>query len=222
MQQAYFSNEDLHWMTAERIFQKPRTELASSDRKASKTISFAIPYGAGPQGLREQLLEIGLDGDYFTEEKCQELIDSFLREAYPKVGEMMDLFHSRLTELGYVWDMWGRVRHCPGIYSVHEEIRAAAKREAGNSPIQSGAQGLPKTAMNVLLEVFHEYDRISYCKPLLQIHDELLIEVAEEIAHDVAFVAQYIMEDCVKLDIPVEAEASLGYQWGTGMKEVVH
>lgn len=207
MMRAYAEDLDLHTYTASLIYGKPMADIDPKlERYPCKKINFMIFYGAGAMGVRAAMQADGVD---WTEEECEKLRLEWFR-AYPGVERWLENTKAFVRRNSYVEDMFGRRRWVPGVRSVHTRIREAALREATNMPIQSGAQGILKTAMGRLQGLCVALG----VRPLLQIHDELIFEVREEEVRRVADLFQPVMEGAVKLNVPVKTDAEVGDRWG--------
>jgi DNA polymerase-1 len=119
---------------------------------------------------------------------------------------------------GYVRDMWGRIRFIPGIRSTNSWVRMEAERQAGNAPIQMGAQGVIKEAMGRLVPVYREINKeTGYCQPLIQIHDDIVWEMEEWMVPIVQPRVKQVMEGVAPADfiIPLKVDTKVGGKWGS-------
>lgn len=182
-------------------------------RLPSKTLGFATLYGVTGKGLQLQILAAG--GPTLSVETCQMHVEDWF-SLYFGVRAWMELQYSRAKRYEMVWDFFGRHRYVPEVKSVIGRVIGDGLRQAGNHPVQSGAGGMLKVAMFeqlALVEYFRSYHEI--CDPLLQIHDELLVECGNVIASDFAAMSQAIMSSCVPLDVPVLASGDISSDWGS-------
>lgn len=196
-------------------------------RFPSKTCILAWLYDVSASGLLDQMPSVcgncGIGAtkhtckhyeSYWTEDKCQTLIDdSALR--YPGVIAMRRMDHGRAKKYGYVWDDWGRILHVAAVRSVLPWVVSAALREASNFPIQSFAQGTVKLTQAAVDDDFLEmgvYEEI--VNPLLQEHDEILLEVREDMAQEIGAHIAHRFETCVKLEVPIKANVATAPVWG--------
>lgn len=210
---------DLHSMTASGIFKLPIEELDEmAHRYPAKRVGFGVVYGITADGLREQLLMIGLDPMYWTTARCQQLIDDWF-ELYADVEVYMHDLLAFALRHGYVVDMFGRRRYLATIRSSSRRARADAARQAGNMPIQSGAAGIFKKGMKELIPIYKDFQAQGYrCHPIIPIHDDLVFEVSEEIIELWVPIIQDIMEHSVTLKVPILSEAKVGKVWGAQEK----
>jgi len=220
MLEAFNTGVDIHSATASKMFELPIAELDSKEhRRPAKTINFGIVYGAGGSKLRGSMLADGADEKVWTLEKCEKLISDWLNVVYPGVKTYMNKVYGHAKRHGYVVDMWGRQRLVPGAQAYNKWVVAKALRQAGNMPIQSGAQGVIKKAMGELTTPYKDFQSDGFvCDPLLQIHDDLLFEVSDELIPIWTPIMIGIMEGVVKLDVPTPVDPQVGKSWG-GMSD---
>lgn len=178
-------------------------------RYPAKTCILASIYDVSAGGLLEQMPP----GYGWTEDKCQQLINSFYL-AYPGILTDRKRHHKRARQLGYAWDMWGRILHVAAVRSVHPWVVGAALREVGNFPYQSGAQGTIKLTMAAVWDDLVESGMLEVVRPLLQIHDELLFECREDVAKDLIEAVKYRFETCAPLKVPIKASGVQAQSWG--------
>ena len=210
----FYSAHDFHTQTAALVFRVPIDEVdPETQRKPAKNMNFGVVYGITPSGLLEQFIVSGaLDWDL---ESCEALIADWFR-VYGGVGNYIDLEVRRAKAHLYLWDMWGGVRQFPELLSSDAYVRAKAEREIGNTSTQSGAQGCMQLSM---IELWDLIDRERVFgdrrpEPLVQIHDELLFEMDETIVGDFIALTQAVMNNCVRLEVPIESAAKSGTEWG--------
>jgi DNA polymerase-1 len=186
-------------------------DLDINKRLPLKSVGFGVLYRQQAEGLQSSI--VGNGGPLLPIETCQSHIDNWFG-AYPAVPIWMSLQDQRACRYGMVWDMFGRIRLIPGVRSALPYIRARALREAGNMPVQAGAQGIIKLAMAAIMPLVLAYQALGViCWPLLQIHDELIFELDRHIAIDFLSEAREIMESIVPLSVPVRASQSIGQNW---------
>ena len=204
MTEVFKSGEDIHTKTAMEIFGVSADQVTKDMRRDAKTINFGILYGVSSFGLSSRV-------GGMSRAEAKEFIAKYFA-AYPKVEEYIEQIKLQVNEEGFVRNELGRIRRFPEIKDSRWQIRAAAERAAVNFPIQSLAADVIKAAMiNIHQELA---GRVDECRMLLQVHDELLFEVK---AGEVAKWARKlipIMENAIKLSVPVEVEAKAGKNWG--------
>lgn len=201
---------DLHTLTASRIFSVRPENVTKTQRDAAKTINFAIAYGITPQGLQLRLLENGVG--FFTLDRCSQLIQLFLHEAYPGVGLYLDNQYARVKRFGASWTMFGRVRWIPEAKSPVEYRRAAALRQAGNHPIQGSAGDILKNGFIRVWPHVEEWGEEWHL--LLQVHDEGISEVVKEYAEDQVAVFKWALEGAAEMLVPIKASGDIAERWG--------
>ena len=216
MLQAFFDNADIHSRTASLMWGIPEDELDPIlHRYPAKRIGFGILYGITAAGLFKQL-EVAGAGNW-TIQDCQNMIDMWFR-AYPGVAKFMKDTSTHAKRFGFVRDLWGRIRYVPGVYAFDQWIRLEALRQAGNAPIQMGAQGVIKQAMGNLVPLYRELRKEGIFNPLIQTHDELMWEIQDELLSIAVPLIKLTMENAVKLSIPLKVDTKIGKSWGK-MKE---
>lgn len=195
----FLSGNDIHASTASKIFGVGIDEVTREMRGKAKTANFGIIYGISSFGLAERLT-IG-------RKEAKELIDGYFA-SYPGVKLYMDESIKRARENGYVTTMFGRRRYLRDIHSRNQVVRGNAERNAINAPIQGTAADIIKIAM------IRIYDRMIsgkyLSKMILQVHDELIFEVAKPELEKLKEMVIYEMSHAARLDIPLMVD------WGTG------
>lgn len=194
------AGRDIHTATAERLF--GTAEVTPEMRRIAKMVNFGIIYGITAHGLVQRL------GGGLSRTEAQKLIDQYF-ERYPKVKAYIEAQIARVRELGYAETLLGRRRYIPHITSRNKAQRAEAERLAINTPIQGTAADMIKLAMIRLARALPDMPL------LLQIHDELLWEVAEKDLPTVAPIIHEYMSEALPLPngVPVEVELKYGPNW---------
>jgi len=221
LMKAFHEGLDTHTMTAAYVFYRDLALTAIQDamalvdkktqRAPCKTVNFGIFYGQTAEGLQMGLAGMGI---FQPLQWCQWLIDEWYR-IYSGVTEYLHRAHYRARRYGMVWCMFGRSRLVPETKSALNGIISAGLRQAGNMPIQAGAQGIFKIGMYSLNHLYDAYEALGVvCRPLLQIHDEMISEVSEEVAQDFAEQGKSILETCVPLSVPLGCGYGIGNTWG--------
>jgi len=200
-------------------------------RFPSKTCVLAWFYKVTAAGLSEQMPVVCANCDkdatehdcgkfaaIWTEDACQKLINSACL-TYPMVPEMWARDEQTAKKYSMIWDDWGRILHSMAVRSCHPWVVSAALREVGNMPIQGTAQGPVKLSMAEVDRDFDEggvYGEVY--NPLLQIHDEVLGECREDCADEIGQHIIKVMENSVRLRVPLKAEAGTAANWGKLVK----
>jgi DNA polymerase I len=203
MRTAFHEHQDIHDFTARRIFDVgPLADVTRAQRTMAKSVNFGLLYGMSDFGLAQRL-EI----DRATARAMTEAY--FAR--FPGVRGYIDRCLEEARECGYVKTILGRRRYMPDLRSKNYMLRAAAEREATNAPLQGSAADLMKLAM-VRLDRRLESAGLDAVM-LLQIHDELIFEVARRDLDAVGRVVKYEMEHALDLSVPLEATLKTGKNW---------
>lgn len=202
------NNEDIHTQTATSIFGVKPEDVTKDMRRDAKTINFGVLYGVSSFGLSSRIGEM-------SRADAKEFIEKYFL-AYPQVEEYIEQIKLQVREGGFVKNELGRMRRFPEIKSSQFFIRAAAERQAVNFPIQSLAADVIKIAM---INIHKKLPATSYqlpsdCKMLLQVHDELVFEVREDKVEYYAKILKPLMENAIKLSVPIKVEAKVGDNWG--------
>ena len=213
---------DFHTATAAMIFGVPMDEAEKTQyRYPSKVTNFEIIYLVTPEGLcasiHEQALDIIVDGkpldvSQWTISSCKDLIDKW----YKVNWEVKDWQMEKIAEarrFGYVKDFLGRRRYIPEISCPIKQIQEAGERMCVNFPIQGGCAGITKMAMLASYESRNRLYSRDDVRFLMAIHDELMLEVREDMVMEIAVWLKGIMDNVVVLDIPMVSEIKAGDNW---------
>jgi DNA polymerase-1 len=200
---AFAHDEDIHAMTASKIFGIPAGEVTSEMRRNAKTVNFGVVYGMSDYGL-EQATSL-------SREEAAQFIALYF-EKYPKVKQYLEATKEQAHKLGYVQTVLGRRRFLPEINSPNRMVREAAERMAINAPVQGSSADIIKIAM---INLHREMEKRNIkSKMLLQIHDELLFEVPEKEVEEMKSLVSELMAGAVELSVPVKIDIKLGRNWG--------
>lgn len=199
--EAYNNAADIHALTASQILGVPQSEVTPAQRRDAKAVNFGIIYGMSDFGLAENLS--------IPKYKAKEFIERYFA-TYPKVKEYMDGNVAFAREHGYSVTLLGRRRNLAEINSSNYLLRSAAERMAMNTPLQGSAADVVKLAMIAVEK------RLSGMKSkmILQIHDELIVDAAEDEADEVLAILKQEMENAVTLRVPLVAQANKATNWG--------
>jgi len=200
---AFAHDEDIHALTASKIFGIPADEVTPEMRRNAKTVNFGIVYGMSDYGL-EQATNL-------SREEAAQFIALYF-EKYPMVKEYLEATKEQARKIGYVQTVMGRRRFLPEINSSNRMVREAAERMAINAPVQGSSADIIKIAM---INLHREMEnRNIKSKMLLQIHDELLFEVPEEEVEEMKSLVAELMSRAFELCVPVKIDIKLGRSWG--------
>ncbi|MCE8523442.1 DNA polymerase I [Ruegeria pomeroyi] len=203
LKQAFADGLDIHAMTASEMFDVPLTEMTPEIRRRAKAINFGVIYGISGFGLARNLR--------IPRAEAQEFIDRYF-ERFPGIRTYMDDTIAFAKEHGYVQTLFGRRIHTPEINAKGPHA-GFARRAAINAPIQGTAADVIRRAMVRMPDAIRDLP----AKMLLQVHDELLFEVAEDAVEDTVAAARDIMEGAadpaVRLDVRLVVDAGRGANW---------
>ncbi|MDE2311565.1 MAG: DNA polymerase I [Patescibacteria group bacterium] len=209
MLRVFKHEEDIHTNTAVSIFGVGPDKVTADMRRDAKTINFGVLYGLSSFGLSSRIGEV-------SRAEAKEFISKYFA-AYPQVEQYIENVKLQVNQEGFVRNELGRMRKFPEIRSSQYFVRAAAERAAVNFPIQSLAADVIKVAMiNIFKEISNQQSEI---RMLLQVHDELVFEVKEDRVEHWAKKLIPMMENAIKLSVPVRVEGKVGDNWGE-MKEL--
>jgi DNA polymerase-1 len=201
MIKAFKNGEDIHSATATEVFGNPGEAASEEDRRSAKAINFGLIYGMSAFGLGKAL---GIPRNM-----AQEYIDSYFAK-YPGVKLYMEQTKEIAREKGFVETLFGRRLYLPGIHSGR--TRQAAERAAINAPMQGTAADIMKIAM-INIQDWLEKENAK-AKMILQVHDEVILEVATKEADSVASKISEIMSQAAQLSVPLEVESGIADNWG--------
>ena len=200
--EAYKMDEDIHRITASKVFNTPFEEVTDLQRRNAKAVNFGIVYGISSFGLSQDLS--------ITPKEASAYIKQYFA-TYPKVKEYLDSLVASAKEKGYVTTMFGRKRPIPELSSSNFMQRAFGERIAMNSPIQGTAADIMKIAMIAVFKTLKEKNMKS--KLILQIHDELVVETANEEIEEVKQIVTECMKNAAKLAVSLEVDLHTGNNW---------
>lgn len=198
---AFREGKDVHRETAAVIFDVPGGEVTGGMRDQAKTVNFATLYGQGPFGLARQL---GI-----PMEDAKRFIAQYF-ERFAGVRRFLDEQVAQAKELGYVATLMGRRRRIPELRARAWNVRQFGERVAQNTPIQGTAADLIKVAMIRIRDVLGSDPE---ARMVLQVHDELVFEVAEERVDDVGAAVVEVMESAMELKVPLRVDVGSGRTW---------
>ena len=199
---AFLKGHDIHAETAARLFEVKLDKVSHEQRQVGKRINFSILYGLTPYGLSKDL------GISFSDAK--KYIDTYF-EQYPAVSTWMDKVIAFTKKNGYTVTLGGRRRYVPGIYEKNKNLYEEARRVAINTVAQGTAAEIMKMGMLKLDEALKK--KKLNAQMLLQIHDELLISVAENQKEEVEKVVKKVLESIVTWQVPLVVTTRFGKDW---------
>jgi len=200
--QAFAEGLDVHRATAAEVFETPLDQVTGDQRRSAKAINFGLIYGMSAFGLARQL---GIArGD------AQAYIDRYF-ERYPGVHDYMERTRASAAERGWVETLFGRRLQLPEINVQNQQRRQAAERTAINAPMQGTAADIIKRAM-IRMDAWLR-ETAPDALMIMQVHDELVFEVAEEQADEVAGAVRERMEAAAELSVPLVVDVGRGSNW---------
>ena len=199
---AFARGEDIHRATAAEVFDKAPDSLDADERRSAKAINFGLIYGMSAFGLARQLgIERG---------EAQAYVDRYF-ERYPGVKRYMDETRTLAHEQGYVETVFGRRLYLPEINARNAQRRQYAERTAINAPMQGTAADIIKRAM--LRVEDHLAGAGISAAMIMQVHDELVFEVAEGEAKAAASAIEDVMSGAADLAVPLVVDSGVGQNW---------
>ncbi|WP_235840459.1 DNA polymerase I [Corynebacterium yudongzhengii] len=200
--EAYRDGEDLHNYVGSRVFDVPIDEVTPELRRRVKAMSYGLVYGLSAFGLSAQL--------NISPGEAKEIMESYF-ERFGGVKKYLDEVVEKARQDGYTSTLFGRRRYLPELTSDNRVARENAERAALNAPIQGTAADIIKVAMIRVDHAFREKDLAS--RVLLQVHDELVVEVAEGEREEVQEIIEREMDQAISLRVPLEVSAGVGKNW---------
>jgi DNA polymerase-1 len=200
--EAFESGVDIHRATAAEVFGISLDEVSSEERRSAKAINFGLIYGMSAFGLGRQL---GI-----PRREAQEYVDLYFSR-YPGVKQFMDDTKESARDRGFVETVFGRRLYLPEIKARNPARRQYAERTAINAPMQGTAADIIKRAMITL----HRWldDSGVEARMIMQVHDELVFEVAEAAVTEVQTVVVEQMEAAAELSVPLKVDVGVGENW---------
>lgn len=200
--EAFNTGEDLHSFVGSRAFSVPIDEVTPDMRRRVKAMSYGLAYGLSAYGLAAQLK--------ISTEEAKEQMDAY----FDRFGRVRDYLHEVVEQArkdGYTSTVLGRRRYLPELDSSNRQVRESAERAALNAPIQGSAADIIKVAM---IEVDRALKASGLrSRMLLQVHDELLFEVAEGEREQLEALVREKMGSAYPLSVPLEVAVGYGRSW---------
>jgi len=210
MIEAFTKGEDIHRATASIINKVSMSQVTEKMRSKAKALNFGIIYGMGVFGFAASA---GID-----REEAKNFINEYM-EKFSGVAKYMHDTKQEAKKNLFVETQLGRRRYIPEINSANFQVQSGAERMAINMPIQGMAADIMKLSM---IEVTHELEtnygqmdtNNDKIKMVLQVHDEIILEVKGEFAQEVAQKIKEVMENVIKLKVPLVVDVQVGNNWG--------
>ena len=199
---AFRDGQDVHAMTAAKIFGIAPEEVTADQRRIAKTANFGIMYGISAFGLSQRL--------HIGRAEAKKIIEDYFAN-FPAISAYIEDTLASAREFGYVETLFGRRRYLPDINSKNGTVRSLAERTAINAPIQGTSADIIKLAMiNVAKRLSAEGLK---SRMVLQIHDELLFDSVPEEVEQLKRIVVEEMENVIELSIPLTVECNYGNNW---------
>ena len=199
---AFRNGQDVHAMTAAKIFGIDPEEVTAEQRRIAKTANFGIMYGISAFGLSQRL--------HIGRAEAKKIIEDYFIN-FPAISAYIEDTLASAREFGYVETLFGRRRYLPDINSKNGTVRALAERTAINAPIQGTSADIIKLAMiNVLKKISEEGLK---SRMILQIHDELLFDTIPEEVERLKKIVCDEMQNVIELSIPLTVDCNYGNNW---------
>jgi DNA polymerase I len=199
---AFAEDRDVHQATAAEVFGLAPDAVSADQRRSAKAINFGLMYGMSAFGLARQL---GIArGD------AQKYMDLYF-ERYPGVRRYMEETRRQARETGYVETVFGRRLYLPEIQSRNAALRQYAERSAINAPMQGTAADIIKRAM-IEVDAWLESSRVA-ARLIMQVHDELILEVADEAVESLVGQIRTHMVRAADLSVPLKVDVGVGRNW---------
>lgn len=200
--EAFRSGADFHKYVASMVYKLPVDQITGDQRSHVKAMSYGLAYGLSTYGLAQQLK--------IAPRKAEALKNRYF-DTFGKVHDYLESLVANAREKGYTETIFGRRRYFPALHSTNRVAREAAERAALNAPIQGSAADIMKIAMiraEQTLAEAHVKSRI-----ILQIHDELVVEIAPGEGDQVTELVRNAMEHAVDLAVPLDVSCGIGSDW---------
>ncbi|MBI3194528.1 MAG: DNA polymerase I, partial [Ignavibacteriae bacterium] len=202
LKEAFNNHEDIHATTAAKVFGVNLSDVTRDMRRKAKEVNFGIMYGIGAFGLANRL--------DIAQSEAKEIIAKYF-ERFPKVRQYIDATIAQARQSGFVSTLLGRRRYFPDINNKNQSIRGNAERQAINMPIQGTAADMIKLAMIRVHKAIQ--DSNLKMQMLLQVHDELVFESAQNNIEAGKKLIVKGMKEALPLSVPIEVEIKEGKNW---------
>ena len=199
---AFADGVDVHKATAAEVFGVELNDVETEQRRAAKAINFGLIYGMSAFGLAKQL-NIG-------RYEAQDYVNLYF-ERYPGVKNYMDSTREKAHEQGYVETVFGRRLYLPEINARNKQRQQYAERTAINAPMQGTAADIIKRAM-ITVDAALVKSKLD-ALVVMQVHDELVVEVAKTQVVDLSDLLKTNMENAAKLSVPLVVDIGVGDNW---------
>lgn len=200
--EAFNKGQDIHRITASKVFEVPEDQVTPLQRSNAKAVNFGVIYGMSGFGLSTEL--------NITRKEAEKYIDDYFKK-YTRVKDLMDRFIAEGKQNGYVTTIMKRKRFINEINASNYMVRQAGERLAMNSPIQGSAADIIKLAMIKVYEKLRA--ECPKSQLILQVHDELIIEAHKDELEKVQRILTESMETAVDLKVALSVDLNTGNNW---------
>ena len=199
---AFAEDRDVHQATAAEVFGIPLDTVTADQRRSAKAINFGLIYGMSAFGLARQLST--------GRSEAQKYVDLYF-ERYPGVKRYMDETKQKARDHGFVETIFGRRLYLPEILSRNQALRQYAERSAINAPMQGTAADIIKRAM-IEVDAWLRTSKVP-ARLIMQVHDELVLEVADAAVDTVVQQVRQHMVRAAELRVPLKVDVGIGRNW---------
>jgi DNA polymerase-1 len=199
---AFAEDRDVHQATAAEVLGIPLAAVTSEQRRSMKAVNFGLIYGMSAFGLARQLS--------ISRGEAQKYVDLYFAR-YPGVKRYMDETRQKARDTGYVETIFGRRLYLPEILSRNQGLRQSAERQAINAPMQGTAADIIKRAM-IDVDAWLRTSKAP-ARLIMQVHDELVLEVADEAVETLVQQLRQHMARAAELSVPLKVDVGIGRNW---------
>ena len=200
--EAFRKGQDVHAITAAKIFGIAPEEVTADQRRIAKTANFGIMYGISAFGLSQRL--------HIGRAEAKKIIEDYFAN-FPAISTYIEDTLAAARETGYVETLFGRRRYLPDITSKNGTVRSLAERNAINAPIQGTSADIIKLAMINVDRRLRKEELAS--RMVMQIHDELVFDAVREEVEVLQRIVKEEMENVTRLSVPLTVECNYGNNW---------
>ena len=205
--EAFLKGEDIHTATASMMFEVPMEEVTADHRRIAKVLNFGVIYGLSAFGISQQT--------EFSPDEGRKFIQTYF-DKYPGIQGYLDGVKERVKALGYVETLLGHRRYIPEVHATNHVVRQAGQRMAINMPVQGTAADIMKLAM---IRVHRRMENSGLqARMLLQVHDELVFETAEDQLESLKDIVYEEMPNALdgyaEMSVPLKVDTKVGSTWG--------
>ncbi len=205
MKEAFLRGDDVHRITAAKVFHMAPEKVGDAERRVAKVLNFGLAYGMGVNAFAK--------AGNLKRAEAQTLIKAYFEE-FHGVRTWQEETKRKVRELGYVKTRTGRRRYLPDIASGSPRFVADAERAAINQPVQGLEADIVKMAMIEIDKKIKEKEWEGDARMVLTIHDELLFEIRDDMIRKITPLVKRIMEEIYPLEVPLVVDVSSGKNWG--------